>query len=192
MDSLLRELLDKFEVIKCMDFLKELSVKVKDKIKEPYYEELLFLLEESYFDRKHRISNYSRRELQGRVIAELVENNSFEKRSFNTYDFSEWLNLETENRVSEIGLATTENSLEYEIKFLIILGLQNHDLLKDMTLLAFDYILALLKKPNESNNKLVVPEMPDNMTTLLSQYEKVDFEINGKKGTMKLKLRKRV
>jgi len=58
--------------------------------------------------------------LQGQIINEYLENNFFESREFNLEDFSEWLNSESENKVSEIGLATTENSLEYEIKNLTI------------------------------------------------------------------------
>ena len=163
--------------------------KLRDKIKEPYLEEIYFLLDELYHTRRPR--NYARRELKSRVIAELAENRSFENRNFNIQDFADWLNSESENNVSEIGLATTENSLEYEIKFLIIWGLQEYDYLKDVTLLAFDYLLAIFNKPKQDKPTLTIPDLPDNMAKTIKNFDKVDIDVDIENGTMKLKLRKR-
>lgn len=171
--------------------LEKIRYRLKEKIKDPYFEELFFLFEEFYFRRQRVPYRYARRELQSKIITELSDNRQFENRDFNLDDFNDWLNSESENKISEIGLATTENSLEYEIKFLIIWGLQNHDLLKDLTLLSFDYILALLnRQPNGSKN-LTVPKLPDNFRKVIKGYDEVDFEVDNKNGTMKLKLKKR-
>jgi hypothetical protein len=172
------------------EHLEKIRYRLKEKIKEPYFEELFFLLEEFYF-RRHRYSyTYARRELQGKIISELSENRQFENREFNLDDFNDWLNTESENRISEIGLATTKNSLEYEIKFLIIWGLQEHDLLKDLTLLSFDYILALFNRPS-TKKQLTVPKLPDNLNKLIKGYDEVEFEVDNENGTMRLKLSKR-
>jgi hypothetical protein len=106
-------------------------------------------------------------------------------------DFSDWLNSESENNVTEIGLATTENSLEYEIKFLLIWGLQNYDYLKDVTLLAFEYLLAIFNKPRQDKPALTVPDLPDNLAKTIKNFDKVDIYVDLENGTMKLKLRKR-
>ncbi|MHA8057215.1 hypothetical protein [Aquirufa nivalisilvae] len=163
--------------------------KLRAKIKEPYLEEIYFLLDELYHIRRPR--NYARRELQSRVISELAENRSFENRNFNIQDFSDWLNSESENNVSEIGLATTENSLEYEIKFLLIWGLKEYDYLKDITLLAFDYLLSIFNKPRQDKPTLTVPDLPNNLAKTIKNFDKVDIDVDVENGTMKLKLRKR-
>ena len=140
------------------EYLFEKLHKIKSHLKEsqnePYFEEMYFLLNELYFRRHSRPRHFARRQLQGRVVAELAVNRTFENRKFNLQDFSDWLNSESKNNVSQISLASTTNSLEYEIQFLIIWGLQDYDLLKDLTLLAFDYLLAIIKKPTENNRAL--------------------------------------
>lgn len=171
--------------------LEKIRNRFKEKIKDPYFEELFFLLLEFYFRRQLVPYRYARRELKSKIIILLSNSRQFENRDFNLDDFNDWLNSESENRISEICLATTENSLEYEIKFLIIWGLQNHDLLKDLTLLSFDYILALLnRQPNNSKN-LTVPKLPNNFRKVIKDYDEVEFEVDNKNGTMNLKLKKR-
>jgi hypothetical protein len=164
---------------------------LKEKIQDPYFEELFFLLEKLYIRQQRVPYRYARRELQSKIITELSDSRQFENRDFNLDDFNDWLNSESENRISEIGLATTENSLEYEIKFLIIWGLQNQDLLKDLTLLSFDYILALLNRQPNNSKILNVPKLPDNFGPVIDGYDEVKFEVDNKNGTMKLILKKR-
>ncbi|MBC8883144.1 hypothetical protein H9X57_06265 [Flavobacterium piscinae] len=170
---------------------RKIRYRINEKLNDPYFEELIYLFEEFYLIRRHFTYRYLRKDFQSKIISELSDFKQFENREFNLEDFNDWLNSESENKISEIGLATTENSLEYEIKFLIIWGLQNHDLLKDITLLSFDYLQALFNKQPREGKKLIIPKLPDNFKKIIKDYDEVKFEVDNKNGTMKLKLKKR-
>lgn len=158
------------------------------KMDEPVFRELIALLETIYLEKLFLKYDYSERNLQRRVVSELAKSEIFEKRQFNLNDFSEWLSIDSENRVSDIRVAEAQGCHEYEIKFLLVPDVENDELNRKQTLLTFNYIVVLLSKQNEiPGQKLAVPEMPDNLTSIVAQFDKVFIDINNH--TMKLELR---
>lgn len=158
------------------------------KLDEPVFRELIALLETIYLEKLFLKYDYSERNLQRRVISGLAKSAIFEKRQFNLNDFSEWLSIDSENRVSDIRVAEAQGGHEYEIKFLLVPDVENDELNGKQALLTFNYIVELLSKHDEMPaRKLTVPEMPDNLTSIVAQFDKVFIDINNH--TMKLELR---
>lgn len=158
------------------------------KLDEPVFRELIALLETIYLQKLFQKYDYSERNLQRRIISGLVKNEIFEKRLFNLNDFLEWLSIDSENRVSDIRVAEAQGGHEYEIKFLLVPDVENDELNRKQALLAFNYITELLRNPGEMPaRKLTVPEMPDSLTSIVAQYDKVFIDINNH--AMKLELR---
>lgn len=158
------------------------------KLDEPVFRELITLLETIYLEKLFGKYDYSERNVQRKVISGLVKSEIFEKKQFNLNDFLEWLSIDSENRVSDIRIAETQGGHEYEITFLLVPDVENDELNRKQALLAFNYIAELLGNPGEMHaRKLAVPEMPDNLTSIVAQYEKVFIDINNH--AMQLELR---
>jgi hypothetical protein len=155
---------------------------------EPIFLELIALLETIYLEKLFKQYDYSDRNLQRRINSELAKSEIFEKRQFDINDFSEWLSIDSENRISEIKIITTSYSHEYEIKFLLMDEAEDPELIRKQTLLTYSYIVALFNKPEMPNRKLIVPDMPDNFTSILAQYNRVYIDTGSQ--TMRLELRK--
>lgn len=160
---------------------------LKNRLNEPGFRELTALLESIYVEKLFRKYDYSERSLQRGLISDLTKSEIFEKRQFNLNDFFEWLSIDSENRISEIKIATTRYSHEYEIRFLLMDEVENPELLRKQTRLTYSYIVALFNKQEEMPiRKLIVPEVPDNFTSILTQYNRVYIDIDNQ--TMKLEL----
>lgn len=166
-----------------------LRYRLQNRLDEPDFRELTALLESIYVEKLFRKYDYSERNLQRRLISDLVKSEIFEKRQFNLNDFSEWLSIDSENRISEIKIDTTTYSHEYVIKFFLIGEVENPELIQRQTLLTYNYIVALFDKQQEMpGRKLIVPAMPDNFMSILAQYNRVYIDIGNQ--VMKLALGK--
>lgn len=160
--------------------------KLRHRLSEPDFREIIVLLESVYLEKLFKRYDYTERNLQRRVISELSKSYIFEKRQFNLNDFLEWLSIDSENRISEIAV---KDRHEYEINFLFMWDTTNEALIKSQTLLTFHYIVGLLNKPQAMPGwKLVIPEVPDNLTSIVEQYNKVYIDIE--QHVMRLILRK--
>jgi hypothetical protein len=156
---------------------------------EPIFRELIALLETIYLEKLFRKYDYSERNLQRSVVSALVKSEIVEKRQFNLNDFSEWLSIDSENRVSDIRVAEAQGGHEYEIKFLLVPNVENNELNRRQTLLTLNYIVELFSNQNQMPiRKLSVPKMPDNLTSIVAQYDKVFLDINNHTMTLELRI----